>query len=56
MDDRKRRIRRPDRRVMDAGASKILPITADLSNGFANLATKPRAGNISTDMRAGRAA
>ena len=29
--------------------------TADASRGVSNLATKPRAGNISTDTRAGRA-
>lgn len=31
-----------------------LPITADASGGTTNLATVPRAGNISTDTRAGR--
>jgi hypothetical protein len=29
--------------------------TADASRGVSNLATRPRAGNISTDTRAGRA-
>ena len=28
--------------------------TADASRGVSNLATRPRAGNISTDTRAGR--
>jgi hypothetical protein len=32
-----------------------LPITADQSRGSSNLATIPRAGNISSDTRAGRA-
>jgi len=31
-----------------------LAITADVSRGTSNLATVPRAGNISTDTRAGR--
>ena len=30
-----------------------LAITADVSRGCSNLATVPRAGNISTDTRAG---
>jgi hypothetical protein len=30
-----------------------LPITADASRGSSNLATAPRAGNISSDTRAG---
>jgi hypothetical protein len=30
-----------------------LPSTADVSGGASNLATRPRAGNISTDTRAG---
>lgn len=34
--------------------SRVLPQTADLSEGASNLATKPRAGNISSDARAGR--
>ena len=32
-----------------------LPSTADASRGSSNLATVPRAGNISSDTRAGRA-
>ena len=31
-----------------------LHVTADQSRGSSNLATRPRAGNVSTDMRAGR--
>jgi hypothetical protein len=31
----------------------MLPSTADASRGSSNLATLPRAGNISTDTRAG---
>jgi len=31
-----------------------LPITADQSCGSSNLATVPRAGNLSSDTRAGR--
>lgn len=54
MDDRKLRFERTDRRITGAAASRILPITADASNGFGNLATQPRAGNISSDTRAGR--
>lgn len=30
-----------------------LPKTADTTRGSSNLATRPRAGNISTDTRAG---
>ena len=33
--------------------SRVLPATADLSHGSSNLATQPRAGNISSDTRAG---
>jgi hypothetical protein len=35
--------------------SRVLPVTADVSNGSSNLATQPRAGNISSDTRAGTA-
>jgi hypothetical protein len=31
-----------------------LPATADATHGSSNLATVPRAGNISSDMRAGK--
>ena len=34
--------------------ASTLPVTADQSRGSSNLATRPRAGNISTDTRAGR--
>ena len=44
-----------DRRTADKAMSRVLPATADVSNGFSNLATQPRAGNISTDTRAGSA-
>jgi hypothetical protein len=33
-----------------------LPTTADQSRGSSNLVTIPRAGNLSSDMRAGRSA
>lgn len=36
-----------------AGPSATLPRTADETHGMTNLASRPRAGNISTDMRAG---
>jgi hypothetical protein len=32
-----------------------LPKTADATRGMSNLASVPRAGNLSTDTRAGRA-
>jgi hypothetical protein len=35
-------------------AASTLPITADATCGSSNLATVPRAGNISSDFRAGR--
>jgi hypothetical protein len=34
--------------------SRVLPQTADESVGASNLATQARAGNISSDTRAGR--
>jgi hypothetical protein len=34
-------------------SGRSLPITADASHGTTNLATIPRAGNISSDTRAG---
>ena len=34
-------------------ADSMLPSTADASRGSSNLATLPRAGNISSDTRAG---
>jgi hypothetical protein len=42
------------RSVLDLHGSSTLPMTADQSRGSSNLATRPRAGNISTDTRAGR--
>lgn len=52
--DRKRHFLWPDRRTSDGETSRVLPPTADQSAGFSNLATQPRAGNISSDTRAGR--
>ena len=51
--DRNRRNRRLDRRTSDIAMSRVLPVTADASDGASNLATQPRAGNISSDTRAG---
>jgi hypothetical protein len=53
MNDRNRRTRRTDRRIRGVIASRVLPITADASSGSMNLAFQPRAGNISSDTRAG---
>ena len=53
MNDRSGQIHRPNRRIRDLVGSRILPSTADLTHGSNNLATKPRAGNISSDTRAG---
>jgi hypothetical protein len=53
--DRNRRIGRLDRRILDVNASRVLPITADASGGSSNLASRARAGNISSDTRAGYA-
>jgi hypothetical protein len=39
--------------IRDTGCSMTLPCTADESHGMTNLASRPRAGNISTDTRAG---
>jgi hypothetical protein len=36
-------------------AASTLPMTADATRGSSNLATIPRAGNISSDTRAGTA-
>jgi hypothetical protein len=41
------------RRTLDRVPS--LPMTADQSRGSSNLASVPRAGNLSSDTRAGRA-
>ncbi len=43
-----------ERRTLDVDTSRILPNTADPTGGATNLATRPRAGNISSDTRAGR--
>jgi hypothetical protein len=51
--DRYRRNSRPDRRISDLAMARVLPATADASDGASNLATQPRAGNISSDTRAG---
>jgi hypothetical protein len=40
------------RRNLDAGSSMLQ--TADKSRGSSNLVTIPRAGNLSTDTRAGK--
>lgn len=52
--------RNPDRGSRNAigtsrtpGGLDTLPCTADETHGMTNLATRPRAGNISTDTRAG---
>jgi len=53
MNDRNRQNYSPTRRNRDAVASRVLPLTADQSHGSSNLASVPRAGNISSDTRAG---
>ena len=55
MNDRSGQQNRPYRRIRDLVGSRILPETADLSHGSTNLASKPRAGNYSSDTRAGAA-
>ena len=55
MNDRIGQQNRPNRRIRDLVGSRILPETADQSHGSTNLASQPRAGNISTDSRAGAA-
>lgn len=55
MNDRSGQQNRPYRRMSDLVGSRILPATADQSHGSTNLAFKPRAGNISSDTRAGAA-
>ncbi len=44
-----------DRSVRADRHSSTLPNTADATRGSSNLATIPRAGNISSDTRAGLA-
>jgi hypothetical protein len=51
--ERNRRLSWPDRRTAGVETSRVLPISADRSNGASNLATQARAGNISSDTRAG---
>ncbi|HSH21885.1 MAG TPA: hypothetical protein VK992_04595 [Candidatus Caenarcaniphilales bacterium] len=51
--DRKRQSGRLNRRIRDDESLRVLSVTADESRGSSNLATRPRAGNISTDTRAG---
>jgi len=51
-------LRQKDPRISRSGealkSDSTLPSTQDETRGSTNLATRPRAGNISTDMRAGR--
>jgi hypothetical protein len=51
--DRNRRKLRQYRRTADGASSRVLPITADQAAGVSNLDSQPRAGNISSDTRAG---
>jgi hypothetical protein len=53
MNDRSGQNSRPTRRIHDPVGSSVLPKTADQSHGSGNLASQPRAGNISSDTRAG---
>jgi hypothetical protein len=53
MNDRHRRIGRLNRRI-SGDTSPVLPSRADDFAGSMNLAFQPRAGNISSDTRAGR--
>jgi hypothetical protein len=48
-------VAKPHRRTHELVWSWVLPKTADDSRGSENLSTRPRAGNISTDTRAGKA-
>ena len=41
------------RRATSAVKTPVGPLTADRDRGAANLATIPRAGNVSSDTRAG---
>jgi hypothetical protein len=43
----------PDRRRRTPSDGVTLQSTADVTRGCTNLATRPRAGNISTETRAG---
>jgi hypothetical protein len=53
MVDLRNRHVRPTQSPRNAEASWSLLQTADGSHGMSNLQTQPRAGNISTDTRAG---
>jgi len=53
MDDLRNRQVRKNRSPKTAERSWALPQTADGSLGMSNLLTQPRAGNISSDTRAG---
>jgi len=56
MVDRRNRQVRKTRSLRTTVWSWVLLQTADRSHGMSNLATQPRAGNISSDTRAGRSA
>ena len=43
----------PSGRASRADMTRVVPMTADPDRGAANLATVPRAGNLSSDTRAG---
>lgn len=43
----------PDRRRRTPSIGVALQSTADSTRGYTNLSTRPRAGNISTETRAG---
>ncbi len=55
MSDTRRRppVYQTGRRARGLDETSSLPQTADATRGSSNLATAPRAGNISTDTRAG---
>jgi hypothetical protein len=42
------------RRAACGPMPRVTPMTADRDRGAANLATVPRAGNVSSDTRAGK--
>ncbi len=52
VDLRNRQVRK-NRSLTSAERAWSLPMTADASHGMSNLLTQPRAGNISSDTRAG---
>jgi hypothetical protein len=55
MTDRRRTPAPESGRRFEASTVPDLAKSADVSRGASNLATVPRAGNISSDTRAGRA-